>query len=130
MVAALALALPAGAAAKQAVKPRGPVDVVAIKQCAQEKSDVGKRAFRKKYGAKHAMRTCVKRTRPQVAAVLDAAVQGCQQELTEEGPAEFLDDYLDDIGTVDAAMGECVVETVDELLHPGDYADDDEDDVE
>jgi hypothetical protein len=96
----------------------------------QERSDSGKRAFQKKYGRKHTMRTCIKRTRPRVASAVDPAGQQCQAELAQEGVADFLDDYLDEVGSVDEAMAECVAETVDELLNPDDYADDDEIDDE
>jgi hypothetical protein len=122
MIAALLLAFPAGAAATGG----GQVQSLAAQQCKQERSDVGKRAFRKKYGAKHTMRTCIKRTRPQVASTLPAASASCQQELTDSGLTEFLDDYLDDdVGTIDDAMAECVAETVDEILNPDDSAADD-----
>jgi hypothetical protein len=127
MIAAVLLVLPGSAAAKGV----GPLQRLAAQQCAQERGDIGKRAFRKKYGAKHTMRSCIKRTRPRVASAVDPAGQQCDAELTQEGVTEFLDDYLDeDIGTVDDAMSECVAEAVDELLNPGDYVDDDEIDDE
>lgn len=122
MLAALLLALPAGAAAKGG----GQVQSLAAQRCVQERSDSGRRAFRKKYGAKHTMRTCIKRTRPAVASALPAATTSCQQELAQSGTTEFLDDYLDDdVGTVEDAMAECVAEGVDEILNPDDSADED-----
>ena len=125
LIAAVLLALPAGAAAKPGGHPRG----LAARQCAQERSQLGRKAFRKKYGAKHTMRSCTRRTRPQVASVLDSAVQGCQAELAQSGAETFIDDYVDDLtGTVDEAMAECVAETVDELLNPEDYTDPELDD--
>jgi hypothetical protein len=124
MLAALLLALPAGAAATAG----GQVQSLAAQQCSQQRSDIGRRAFHKRYGAKHAMRTCIKRTRPQVASVVDPAVQSCEQELAQYGSAEFMDEYLDETGTVDDAMTECIAETVDELLNPDDYVDDGTDD--
>src|SRR5690349_5137680 len=122
MIAAL-LALPAGAAATGG----GQVQSLAAQQCSEQPSDLGRRAFHKRYGAKHAMRTCIKRTRPQVAGVLDPASQSCQLELAQDGSAEFLDEYLDDPGTLDDAMAECVAETVDELLNPEDTGDEEAD---
>jgi hypothetical protein len=127
MIAAFLLALPLSAEAQGG----GQVQRLAAQQCKQERTISGKRAFRKKYGPKHTMRTCIKRTRPHVGSVLDPAVQQCQAELAESGPTEFLDDYLDDdVGSVDDAMVECVAETVDELLTPDDYVDDGEIDDE
>jgi hypothetical protein len=126
MVAALLLVFPAGAAAAGG----GQVQSLAAQQCRQERSDSGKRAFQKRYGRKHAMRTCIKRTRPRVAAAVDPAGQQCQAELTQDGVTEFLDDYLDDVGSVHEAMAECVAEAVDELLNPDEYVDDDEIDDE
>jgi hypothetical protein len=127
MLAAILLALPAGAAAKGSgsIKQGGQVNGVAAQQCAQERSDLGKRAFRKKYGAKHAMRTCVKRHRAQVASVLPTASDACQQELAQTGPLDFLDLYGEDAtDSLESALSECVAEAVDELLHPEDYGDD------
>jgi hypothetical protein len=127
-IAAVALlALPAGAAASQG----GQVNSLAAQQCAQEKADIGKRAFRKKYGAKHAMRICAKRTRPQVAAALAVAGSDCQNELDQNGAAEFIDDYGEDAtDTVEAAMAECLAEDVDEILNPDDYVDDGSDEAD
>ena len=54
IAAAALLALPAGAAASQG----GQVTSLTAQQCAQEKADIGKRAFHKRYGPRHAMRVC------------------------------------------------------------------------
>jgi hypothetical protein len=125
IAAAALLALPAGAAASQG----GQVTSLTAQQCAQEKTDIGKRAFRKRYGAKHTMRNCAKRTKPQVAAALDTANSDCQSELAQSGVAEFIDDYGEDAtDTVDNAMAECVAEDADEILNPEDYVDDGSDD--
>src|SRR5215204_2926153 len=118
MIVALLLALPAGAAGAGG----GQVQSRAAQQCKQERTISGKRAFHKKYGAKHAMRACIKRKRPRVASTIDPATEQCQGELAQSGLAEFLDEYLDeDLGTLDQAMSECVAESIDELLHPEDY---------
>jgi hypothetical protein len=123
-VAAL-LALPAGATASQG----GQVNNLTAQQCSQEKADIGKKAFRKKYGAKRTMRNCAKRTKTQVQTAIGTATNDCQDELAQSGEAEFIDDYGDDAGdSVENAMAECLAEDVDEILNPDDYVDDDEED--
>ena len=122
IAAAALLALPAGAAASQGGQANG----VAAQQCNQQRADLGKKAFRKRYGEKHAMRACVKRTRPQVVAALSTAGFHCQNELAQNGAAEFIDDYGDDAtDTVDNAIAQCIAEDADEILNPDDYVDDD-----
>jgi hypothetical protein len=121
------LALPATAAAGQG----GQVLSLSAEQCAQERADIGKKAFRKRYGQKHTMRTCAKRHRGEVASALSTATQDCQAELSEVGAADFIDEYGDEpTDSVDYAMSECVALEVDEILNPEDYVDDgtDEDD--
>jgi hypothetical protein len=122
IVAAALIALPAGAAAT----PGGQVSSLTAQQCNQERAEIGKKAFRKRYGAKHAMRSCASRSRPQVVAAVGTANQDCQEELAEIGAADFIDEYGDEDATdpVGDAMTECIAEDVDELLHPEDYADD------
>jgi hypothetical protein len=125
IAAAALLALPAGAAASQG----GQVNSVAAQQCNQERADIGKRAFRKRYGAKHTMRACVKRTRLEVATAMGTANSDCQDELAENGATQFIDDYGEDAtDTVENAMAECVAEDTDEILNPEDYVDEGEDD--
>jgi hypothetical protein len=125
IAAAALIALPAGAAAKQG----GQVESLAALQCNQERADVGKRAFVKKYGAKHTMRSCVKRTRPRVNAAMGTAAADCRDELAESGTTEFIDYYGDDpTDSIDNAMNECIAEDVDEILNPDDYVDDPGDD--
>jgi hypothetical protein len=124
LVAAL-LALPASTAAGQG----GQVSTLAAQQCAQERSSLGKKAFRKKYGAKKAMRACVKRNRAQVAAAARTASQNCQAELGEIGEADFIDEYGDEpTDPLESVLEECVAEGVDEILNPEDYVDDGTDD--
>jgi len=124
-IAAAALLLPAGAAASQGTQ----VASLTAQQCRQERAGIGKKAFRKRYGAKHTMRACTRRTRPQVVAALGSASSDCQAELAGSGIAQFIDDYGDDAtDTLDNAMSECVAEAADETLNPEDYVDDGEDD--
>jgi hypothetical protein len=115
IAAAALLALPAGAAASQG----GQVDSLTAQRCAQERAAIGKKAFRKRYGAKHTMRSCAKRSKAQVAAALVTANADCQDELAESGLADFLDSYGEDAtDALDKAMAECIAEDVDEILNP------------
>jgi hypothetical protein len=123
IAAAALLALPAGAAASQG----GQVNGLAAQQCNQEKSELGKRAFRKKYGAKRTMHSCAKRTRSQVATALDTAGSNCQAELSELGADDFIDEYVDDPADLSGALEECEAEEVDQILNPDDYVDDEGD---
>ena len=123
------LLIPAGAVAAQG----GPVNSLAGQQCAQERATMGKKAFRKKYGAKRTMKSCMKHTRPQVAAALPSANNDCQAELADIGTTEFIDEYgEDETSSLDDAMTECVAEDVDVILNPDegdDSTDDGTDDV-
>jgi hypothetical protein len=126
-LAAALLVFPANAAADQS----GQVQSLAAQQCGQERADVGRKAFHKKYGRKRAMRTCVRRNRARVAAAAGTAVQDCQAELSDLGDTDFIDEYADlGLDSVDTAMDECIAEDVDELLNPDDYVDDDGSDDE
>jgi hypothetical protein len=114
---AAVLALPASAAAGQG----GQVSSLAAKHCARERAAIGRKAFRKRYGTKHTMRTCAKHNRTQVVAALRTANQECQEELDEIGAANFVEEYGDDpTDSVDYAMAECVADGIDELLDPED----------
>jgi hypothetical protein len=125
IAAAALLALPASAAASQGGQANG----VAAQWCNQERADLGKKAFRKRYGAKHTMRACLKRTRPDVVAAMGTANSDCADELAENGATEFIDDYGEDAtDTVDNAMAECIAEDTDEILNPEDYVDEGGDD--
>jgi hypothetical protein len=124
LVAAL-LAVPASAVAGQG----GQVSTLAAQQCAQERASIGKKAFRKRYGRKRTMRACAKRNRVHVASAVASANQDCQAELAELGEVNFIDEYGDEpTDPLDYAMDECVAESVDEILNPEDYVDDDTDD--
>ncbi len=115
------LALPATAAAGQG----GQVSSLAAQQCAQERGTSGRKAFRKKYGPKRAMRACVKRNRARVAAAVGTAAEDCRAELSDLGETDFVDEYADlGVDSVDTAMEECIAEDVDELLNPDDVDDD------
>jgi hypothetical protein len=118
------LALPASPAAGQG----GQVATLAAQQCAKERADVGRKAFRKRYGTKHTMRSCARRHRAQVVAAVTTAGEDCEAELADLGAAEFIDEYGDEpTDSLDYAMAECIAEDVDELLNPEDYVDDEDD---
>jgi hypothetical protein len=121
IVAAALIALPASAAAT----PGGQVASLTAQQCSQERADIGKRSFQRRYGARHAMRSCARRTRTLVAAAVGTAASDCQDELSQEDVVDFIDDYGDEpTDSLDYAMSECVAEGVDEALNPEDYVDD------
>ncbi|MFL5907956.1 MAG: hypothetical protein ACJ75Z_10230 [Solirubrobacterales bacterium] len=123
LVAALVL-LPSGAAARH----NSPIDGLSAQACAHERAAIGKKAFSKKYGAKHTMRTCARKNRSLVQAAIRVANEDCQDELTQVGDATFIDEYGDDAtDTVENSMAECVAEGVDEALNP-DTGDDGGDD--
>ena len=124
IAAVTALALPSAAAAKGGA----PVDKLAAQHCAQERHDVGRKAFSKRYGSKHQMRSCIRRSRGKVGAAAETANSDCQAELAAVGPAEFTDLYADDPGDLSEAMDECVAEGVDEILDPEDDVDDESED--
>jgi hypothetical protein len=124
LAAALLLVLPASAAAKAGGKP---VDRLAVQACAKERQQIGKAAFRKKYGERATARACVRRTRSRVKAALRDAAAECLAELAEIGPAEFAEDYGSDEAGSDA-FAECVDDTATLSLEPDDdeYYEDDE----
>jgi hypothetical protein len=122
-VATALLALPASASAGQS----GQVAGVAAEQCSVLRADLGKRAFRKRYGPRHAMRNCIRRNRSKAATALNSATDDCQQELAEVGSAEFILDYAWDEDTVENAMSECISDTLDEALAADDEDDEDSD---
>jgi hypothetical protein len=125
IIAAALLALPGVAAAQGG----GQVTSLAAQQCKQERAEIGKKAFRKRYGARHGMRSCTKRTRPQVTAALGTANSDCQAELAQIGLTQFILEYGEDLtDSLDSVMAECIAEDVDGILNPGDDGDDEGDD--
>lgn len=125
MLVAGLLALPASPAAGQG----GQVTSLAAQQCGQERADVGKKAFHKRYGAKRTMRTCVKRNRARVASAVATASQDCQAELNDIGEDDFIYEYGEEpTDSLDYAMAECIAEDVDQILNPEDYVDEGSDD--
>jgi hypothetical protein len=115
------LAVPTGASAKAR---SGQVDSLAAQTCSQERQDIGRRAFAKKYGSRHSMQTCIRRNRTRVQNAVNTATADCQADLNSMGIAGFIDEYGDDASTaLTDAMDECLADDVDSILNP-----DDEDD--
>jgi hypothetical protein len=124
MLVAALLLLPVSAAAGQT----GPVNGLSAQYCGQERATLGKKAFKKRYGAKRTMRTCVKRNRKFVVSAIRVANEDCQDELAMIGSLDFIDEYGEDpTDSVDNAMTECVAEEIDLILSP-DTGDDSTDD--
>jgi hypothetical protein len=73
LAAVLLAVLPASAAGKAGGKS---VDRLAAQACAKERQQIGKAAFRKKYGERATSRACVRRTRSRVKAALRDASAG------------------------------------------------------
>lgn len=128
LAAVLLLSLPASATAKAGGKS---VDRLAAQACAKERQQLGKAAFRKKYGERATARACVRRTRSRVKTALRDATAECLAELAEIGPTEFAEDYGSDESGSDA-FAVCVDDTATLILEPDDseYYEDDEDDEE
>jgi len=106
------LATPALASAKSGGKA---IDRVAARACAKERHQIGRPAFRKKYGARATMRACVRRTSGKARNAQSRAVQDCLTE-QQANPAEFAEDYGDENGA--GAFEECVAETTESNLDP------------
>jgi hypothetical protein len=122
------LMLAPGAAARGGASQ---IDRTAAQQCTQERHAVGRRAFDRKYGARHQMRTCIRRHRGRVRTALQSAGTDCQDELAQMGEAAFIDEYADEpTDPVSVAYDECVDEAVTEILDPVDDPGDDSTDDE
>ena len=85
------LVLPGAATAKPtaAASAANLVNALAADACGAEKAEIGKRAFRKRYGAKKPMRACVKRAKPDARNAVGEATDECLMELEEYGSEEF-----------------------------------------
>ncbi len=85
------LVLPGAATAQPtaAASAANLVNALAADACAAEKAEIGKRAFRKRYGAKKPMRACVKRAKPDARNAVGEATDECLTELEEYGSEEF-----------------------------------------
>jgi hypothetical protein len=83
-------ALPGAAAAPGAgTSSTNLVNTLATDACVAEKSEIGKKAFKKRYGAKKAMKACVKRARPDARRAVAAGTEECLAELQDFGEEEF-----------------------------------------
>jgi hypothetical protein len=52
---------------------------------------------------------------------------GCQQQLAQSGPEQFILDFAWDEDTVENAMSECLADAVDQILNPDDWIEETED---
>jgi hypothetical protein len=85
-----ALALPGAAAgASASASSASLVNSLAADACQAEKASIGKKAFKKRYGAKKAMKACVKRARPAARTAVASATDECLLELQDYGEEEF-----------------------------------------
>jgi hypothetical protein len=126
LIPALCIALLAALAAAPAAPGAKSVDKQAQSTCAQERKAIGRKAFVKRYGeGPRGMQACVRRTRAKVRAAQRAAEQSCQAELAALGLTQFIEDYGTDDSGWDA-MSNCVAETADGILVPGDDSVDEE----
>ncbi|MGZ5335522.1 MAG: hypothetical protein ACXWZ6_08790 [Solirubrobacterales bacterium] len=82
-----ALVAPGPAAASD-----GLVRALAASECSELKQDLGRKAFRKRFGRKP-MRACVKRGRPAARRAVAAATTECRAELDGWGLDLFLEDW-------------------------------------
>ena len=123
--AAVLLALPAIAAAGQG----GPVASLAAQQCAQERADLGKKAFHKRYGAeaRDAQLHQADSGRGRGGRQLGDR-ETARQELAESGRPGSSSTTPGTSDTVDDAMSECMDLTLDDLLTPDGSGDDESDD--
>jgi hypothetical protein len=82
---------------------------VATSACKAQKSKLGSKGFKKRYGA-HGMKACVrKQLGPARQAIADSKTE-CDDELAIEGLTEFTDSWSDDDGT--GAYENCVLDGV------------------
>jgi hypothetical protein len=118
------LALPGGVAAGPTATASGAnlVNALATDACAAEKSDIGKKAFKKRYGAKKGMKACVKRNKADARAAVTEATDECLWELEEYGDEEFYGEW----GTFSA----CVEDYAAWIMDGGGFEEDDEGDEE
>lgn len=114
LLAALAAALvaPGPAAASD-----GLVRALAASECSELKQDLGRKAFRKRFGRKP-MRACVRRGRPAARRAVAAATAECRAELDGWGLDLFLEDW--------SSFEECVASYAEWALDGG-LADDEGD---
>jgi hypothetical protein len=111
------LIVPASAQAKGGLATK-----LATKACAQEKKEIGSRAFLKRYGRK-SMPTCVKKARTEARRAVQTATAECQAEVDDFGIDEFLEDW--------DSFEQCVADLAESEMGSDDESDDDlEDDEE
>lgn len=85
------IALPGAAPAAPTAHTSGSalIETLAKDACAAERADIGKKAFKKRYGAKKAAKACLKKARPEARLAISEATDECVWELNEYGDEEF-----------------------------------------
>jgi hypothetical protein len=111
---AAVMSMPAGATAAGGLTGK-----LAANQCVAKKSEIGKKRFAKKYGAKP-MPACIKKGRPAARRAVATATADCQAEIAEWGIESFYEDW--------SSFNECVEYYADAYLNGGFEEDDEIDD--
>jgi hypothetical protein len=109
-----ALAVPAASSGSPTL-----VNSLAAGACQAEKSEIGKRAFKKRYGAKKPMRACVKRARAAARVAVGEATAECLWELGEYGSEEFYSEW--------ATFSACVEDYAAWIMDGGGFEEEEED---
>jgi DNA primase len=102
LVVLAALAVPAATSAAHAKAVRA----AAVKQCRQQRAQMGKKVFRDLYGKKHAMKTCLAKQLAQQQQNAQNAAKQCKAARDSDAAA-FADRY----GKGHNAFGKCVSQT-------------------
>jgi hypothetical protein len=118
------LALPGAAVAAPTASASASslVTTLATDACVAEKSEIGKKAFKKRYGAKKGMKACVKKAKPQARQAITEATDECIWELEEYGDEEFYYEW--------DSFTACVEDYAAWIMDGGGFEDDDEEDTE
>ena len=82
---------------------------VATSACKAQKSKIGSKGFKKRYGA-HPMKACVRKQIPSARQAIAASKAECDDEIAIDGLADFIDTWSDDDGT--GAYENCVTDGV------------------
>jgi hypothetical protein len=85
---------------------------LAATTCKTQRTTLGK-AFRKRYGA-HAMRACVHKQVPAARQLIADSTAECNDEISTDGVADFVDTWSDDDGT--GAFENCVNDGISPVL--------------
>ena len=95
---------------------------VATAACKAQKSKLGSKGFKKRYGA-HPMKACVRKQLPPARRAIADSKSECDDEIATDGLADFIETWSDDDGT--GAYENCVADGV-----LGIFEDDEDDSVD